>query len=104
MLNGRRVRERQLCNMQSMSSNAPAGSRWPVSSQQLAPRARRYVWRAALPVGQDCTGSPDPEEHIGDEHVFLVASVQAVGHILMVDDECPLPGEGLHAQEMSAPG
>ena len=61
---------------------------------------RRYVLRAALPVGHDCAGSPNSEEHIGDEHVLLVASVQAVGHILVVDDKRPLPGKGLHAHGM----
>ena len=57
-----------------------------------------------MPVGHNCAGSPNPEEHVSDEHIFLVASVQAAGHVLMVDDERPLPGEGLHAQGISAPG
>ena len=57
-----------------------------------------------MPVGQNRAGSPNSEEHVSDEHILLVASIQAVGHILMVDDERPFPGEGLHAQRMSVSG
>ena len=59
-----------------------------------------YMWKAGVPVGHHCAGSANPEEHIGDEHVLLVASVQAVGHILVIDNEYPLPGESLHHHGM----
>ena len=59
-----------------------------------------YMWKVGVPVGHHCAGSANPEEHIGDEHVLLVASVQAVGHIFMIYNEYPLPGESLHHHDM----
>ena len=59
-----------------------------------------YMWKVGMPVGHYRAGSADPEEHICDEHVLLVASVQAVGHILVIDYEYPLPGESLHHHDM----
>ena len=61
---------------------------------------RMYMWKVGMPIGHYRAGSADPEEHIGDKHVLLVASVQAVGHILVIDNERPLPGESLHHHGM----
>ena len=63
---------------------------------------RIFMRKVGVPVGHYCAGSADPEEHIGDEHVLLVASVQAVGHLLMIYSKCPLPGESLHHHGMLA--
>ena len=53
-----------------------------------------------MPVGHYPASSANPEEYICDQHVLLIASVQAIGHILVIDNEYPLPGESLHHHDM----